>query len=507
MKRLLACFLAIWMTCTLTGCWQDDSGTIEDDGLWPHDQVDEPQAETLLPATFSLPYLAGQTLDPITCPDGMQQVVSSLICEGLFHLDSSFQPQPVLCASYTRNDTARIYDLTLRDDVVFSDGSPLTAADVRASLLRAKTSTRYANRLSNVQSITAKGNTLTITLNQPNSNFISLLDIPIVKSGTEKSTPIGTGPYLYADLDGSSCLVASQNWWQGITQPTNRILLAETSDQSAVLYRFTSRDIQLLMADMTGSTPINATGQFDQWAADTTILQYLGCNAAKAPLDNVPFRNCLSMGINRSHLVNAYLSGHGRAAQFPVSPASPLYPSDLEKPYSAADFSAALENCGYTPNRTLTLLVNSENSFKVSAATYLASTFSAAGIPTEVNALPWEDFLAALAAGRFDLYYGEIKLQADWDLSSLLATGGSLNYCRQADPDLDELLLAYRTAEDSSTAMADLCRHLQSTAPILPICFKSVSVLTQSDVLDGLSPTAAEPFYDLSSCVIHLKES
>lgn len=45
-----------------------------------------------------------------------------------------------------------------------------------------------------------------------------------------------------------------------------------------------------------------------------------------------------------------------------------------------------------------------------------------------VTALPWADYTAALAAGSFDLYYGEVRLTADWNLAPLLATGGRLNY-------------------------------------------------------------------------------
>ena len=54
--------------------------------------------------------------------------------------------------------------------------------------------------------------------------------------------------------------------------------------------------------------------------------------------------------------------------------------------------------------------------------------------------------------------------------------------------------------------MNALCGHLRSQAPILPVCFKSTSVLMQTDVLENLSPTMSEPFYDLPSCVIHLRE-
>ena len=43
-------------------------------------------------------------------------------------------------------------------------------------------------------------------------------------------------------------------------------------------------------------------------------------------------------------------------------------------------------------------------------------------------------------------------------------------------------------------------------APILPVCFKSTSVLTQAEAVEGLDPTAAEPFYALGQCVIHLQE-
>ena len=54
--------------------------------------------------------------------------------------------------------------------------------------------------------------------------------------------------------------------------------------------------------------------------------------------------------------------------------------------------------------------------------------------------------------------------------------------------------------------MRALCVHLKDQAPLLPVCFKSVSVLTQAGVAEGLQPTAAEPFYNLGQCVIHLEE-
>ena len=123
-----------------------------------------------------------------------------------------------------------------------------------------------------------------------------------------------------------------------------------------------------------------------------------------------------------------------------------------------------------------------------------------------VEALPWEEYAAALAAGNFDLYYGEVRLPANWDLSALVGTGGSLNYGGWADPQTEQLLAACAAAEDRAAALSDLCAYLQQQAPILPLCFKSSSVLYQTGAVSGLTPTAAEPFYDLPSCQIHQRQ-
>ena len=72
--------------------------------------------------------------------------------------------------------------------------------------------------------------------------------------------------------------------------------------------------------------------------------------------------------------------------------------------------------------------MNEENSFKRAIAGHLAESWTAGGLPVEIRALPWEEYTAALDAGDFDLYYGETRLTADWDLSGLLAPAGALNY-------------------------------------------------------------------------------
>lgn len=507
MRKTLALLLcALLCALPLTGCWQAEPEGENTELIQPEAPIEEDSSDDArLPEHLALPYIPDRSLDPVTCPDGMQQTVASLLCEGLFRLGGNFEPQPWLCSGYTANETFTSYTFTLRGGVTFSDGSPLTAADVRATLLRAKSSERYSARLAAVSSITAGDGVVTVALSSPNSGLPALLDIPIIKSGTE-SAPVGTGPYLFSQAEDGAWLVANQTWWAGSTQPTDRIALVEAADRDTMLYRFTSRDVQLITADLTVVSPVSVTGSISYQDVDTTVLQFIGCNARRQPLDDPALRRALGMAVSRSRIVSAFLSGHGSAAQFPVSPASPLYPSALERTYSKDELAATLTQSGYTPGRTLTLLVNSENSFKTSIAAYLAESFTDAGIPVSVKSLPWEEFTAALAAGNFDLYYGEVRLGADWDLTSLLATNGSLNAGGWGDESCDLLLRSFASATDRAAAMESLCRRLQAQMPVIPVCFKSTSVLTQSGVLEGLTSTAAEPFYGLTDCTVHLKK-
>ena len=126
-----------------------------------------------------------------------------------------------------------------------------------------------------------------------------------------------------------------------------------------------------------------------------------------------------------------------------------------------------------------------------------------ARLTVTVEAVPWDTFLARLESGDFDLYYGECRLTADWDLTALLSTEGSLNYGGWSDETTDRLLQAYRSNGADADLVA-LWQQLLDTAPFAPICFKSVSVVTTEGVVQGLSPTETAPLSPLGSWSVQL---
>ena len=513
-RRLTALALALVLALTLNGCWEDEP---EPDDFWNDgmQQEEAPPEEPLLTAAdFTLPYLSGQSFDPVTCIDGVQQTVGALLYEPLFAPDRSFETKPVLCESMEqRTDEAghSILTLTLRGDAVFSDGSPLTAKDVLATYRRAAESERYDARFANVVSMTAQGDRrLVITLAQENVFFDRLLDIPIVKAGTEGAlVPLGTGPYVYTTDAGGASLTAATGWWRGETLPLARIALAAAKDNDTAASLFASQIVHFLLIDPVGTAAVPTSGAVTLTDIPTTILQYLGFNLSRAPLGDAAVRRAMSGVLDREALVSSLLSGHGTAAQFPLLPQA-LSPSDRDRlsqceyRTSAADYAAALEAAGVTAARTrsLTLLVNEENSFKRTLAESLCAQLSTSALTVTVRVLPWADYLDALQRGDFDLYFGEVRLTADCDAGALLDADGALNYGGFVSEALSTLSDSLLRGGSDLTAM--YAEGFAEETPFAPLLFKAKALITPAGLIEGMTPSASNPFDGLEHWTVRL---
>ena len=505
-KRQLIVLLAFIFL--LAGCAKDDVGST--DGIISSEPDDSSSQQTASAAlsSFSLPYINGETWNPMDCSDGTQQVLGSLLYEGLFVLDRSFAVQNVLCDSYTASADFMSYTFNIRSGVTFSDGSTLSASDVASAIKSAMSSARYSARLSSISSVSTGNGTVTIALNTANNDLPALLDIPVVKDSAAADIPVGTGPYVYAKDDGGAYLAKNANWWQGKSLPLDRIELTAVTDSSLMPYQFSSREFHFVTTDLTATGSLSYSGDVVTKDAPTTIFQYIGFNCQSSLFSDAAVRRALSIGVDRDYIVSAFFLGHAQSAAFPVSPASALYPSSIEKAYSAESFDSAMSGCGMDSGakHKATMIVCSDNSFKVSAAKYIASALSLYDIDITVEELPYDQYAAALGAGNFDLYYGEVKMTSDFNCSALVGTGGSLNYGGFSDAALDMLIKSAAAAPDSnrSTSFLALQTRFQSDEPIIPIAFKTQSYIMPGGAADDITPTAACAFYDFSSWKLHI---
>lgn len=475
----------------------------------PQEEPEEEEPD--YPATFSLPYHKNQTMDPVACGEGFQETAASLLYEPLFRLDGQFQPQPVLCESYEWNETGLVCTLTLREGVTFSNGSALTARDAVETLLRAVESERYAYRLRNIAAITAnRSGQLLITLAEPDRGLPALLDIPIIaRSTANQLVPAGTGPYAFVRGDDGDFLQARDDWWQQKKLPASTIPLVHAKDQDTALYLFSGRHVELLAVDPTDD-PSLVNGQAHAFSQPTAIMQFIGFNTAEGRLfSDASLRRLFSSGIDRTTLADVQMAKLALAAQFPISPLSPMYPASLDISYDEEETLAALRSAGQDTGekKALTLLVSGGDSFRTSSARFIAEKLSLLDWEITVAELPWEEYLAALEAGEFDLYFGEVRLTANWDLSDLIGTEGLLNYGAYANETTDIVLQSFAAAEDRTEFARRFCSHFQSVTPIAPICFKNYSVLTHPGVVEGMSPAPSNIFHRFENWTVRLSES
>ena len=500
MKPFLSFLLAAALVLSLTACGpgavSSSSSPDASGSSWEQPPVDVP---------FSLAVYSSYSLHPVLAENRANLMLSPLLYEPLFQLNDLFEPVPVLCSRYSSSEDLLTWSFTLQSGITFSDGTPLTGALAAEALnLARQPESRYAQRLRNVSSITGDETSVTITLTSPNGNLPALLDIPLALGTGEH--PSGTGPYLLSGQGDALSLVVRSDWWQKKPLPLAEIPLIPVDQSDDLISSFASGATGLVEVDLMGTNALGYSGNYQTWDYATTDLLYLGFNTQKGLCQNPSFRQAAAKAIDRSSIVQTDFARHAVEATLPIHPDSPLSSDTLNQvlEYAPEEAVSQLDSLR-AAGRSLILVVNSENTAKVAAAQRIAYQLESAGLKIVLSKLSFEDYTAALSAGNFDLYLGEVVLTADFDLSPLLSSTGSLNYGRWQDTQTDLLLSGLLRGENSAArkaAASALLVHLTEQVPIAPICFKHGSVLTQWGQLSGLEPIRGNVFYHLDRWII-----
>ena len=274
-------------------------------------------------AYFGLAWYQNGTLNPVLDNTNINRVLCEALYEGLFEVTSNFTAENVLCESYEGDGTT--FTFTLRGDVTFWSGEPLTAADVVASLEAAhyNESSPFYNRLTEVSSIEAVGtNQVRIVLSSPNINFPRLLDIPIYREGSADSGSFadGTGPYRPVEGENQWTLEANENWHGGFLGSIRHITLVTMTRADTALSSFQTGDVSLMRASRIDPNPPNVGGSVDTVQTASASLHYLGFNYNDSLLSSAGVRRALSAALSRQSLCETQLQTFADPAILPVNP-------------------------------------------------------------------------------------------------------------------------------------------------------------------------------------------
>lgn len=468
--------LALAGTLLLSGCAPATQQTSQAPSAIPTATAQPVQA-----GVFSLAWDSKQSMHPITGTNEVNLALGGLVYQGLYELDQSFGPQPRLSAGATASQDGLTWTFQVAQGVCFSDGTPLTAAQVVQSLELARTAPRYQSRLAAVTGVRQTGEyALTVTLSSPNANLPALLDIPVVLE-REGQDPLGTGPYLLADG------MLSTNPYSSMVEqlPAENIPLVAVSTPDGRKAAFDSGEVWMTTTEYFSPTTVNYSGSCEVFDYPTTQLLYLGFHTQGGACADENLRRAISNALNRESLVQVQLSGHGDPTAWPISPVWGELPQ--VKVEEGAATSASLK-----------LVVNQDNTTRVQVARQIAVQLEGIGLTVTVEELAWEDYVSALERGNFDLYLGQVQLTSEFDLTPLLT--GALAY-GGGQSEVQELLNAWRKTGGETELEAYLTGFAQRS-PLAPICFLRGSLLVRWGLVTGVSPTQANPYANVAEWTI-----
>ena len=474
---------------------------------------------------FTLRYVPGGTLNPITETNKDNLLLTSLMYESLFVLDGGLYPEPQLCESWDTEDYIT-FRIRIKPNIAMSDGTWLTADDVAYTFRQALLKGHYVNIFSSVVSVTSDGDlTVTIVLNTPNSRFIRLLDVPIIKSGSiDQRIPPGTGPYNFSG-DGPVWLERFSRYRDYRRLPISMIFLLECSDDE-MTQKFDDGEISLLKDDPTDAFDMRLNRLNEPRYFDTTTIQFIGFNGRSGIMRDPYVRRAIGCAIDRQYIVDNIMPVQATIpAPLPLSRAFSLYDMEWERrdldplvemawlldtaglqDYDDDSFLELTNWAGGYYKFTVDFIVNGENMHKIRAAHFIADTLRESGFDITVRELPWESYMSALRAGTFDMYYGEIALGADFNLSPLLLPG-ALNFGGTSSttykPFIDDFLYA-RSQYEIQYAVGRLLDEIERNAPFVPVLYKRYAIYFPVGAISGSSPSQSNVFRNITNWTIDL---
>ena len=268
----------------------------------------------------------GSDPNPIGTSSGVFLAAGWHVFEGLYELNMhTYRAECGLAADAPVQIDDLEYEVTLREDTVFSDGSPLTSADVVNAFERNGESDLYGAFLSFITAVSAPDErTVHFKLNAPMGSVLqerlALVRVfPATITDEElASKPVGSGPWCYETInaaDGGRISFTANHRYTGPWPATcERMEWSVLLDDTRRTDELIDKDVMAMeAAPVVRAEELAGAGATVEWVPGFN-LPFLMFNCEKPPFDDVRVRQALLYAIDVDSLIGTYMAGHARAA-------------------------------------------------------------------------------------------------------------------------------------------------------------------------------------------------
>lgn len=468
-----------------------------------------------------------RTIDPIGSPsvDAASERLRTLIFNTLVRKNEKFDYSGELASDIKRSDDGLSYTFTLHDGVKFHDGRPFTSADVKYTLDLllssnfAKSASFFegtgAEKRSYIKSIEAPDpRTVVVTLTQPWIGLLSnLVAIPILPKDSyesQKTDPLGTGPFKFIRYDNTQqvCdLEAFAQYWEGAPK-IQTVRVRVIPDMNALQAELQAGRVDI--APMPTSLSPDAVKRLEQdpnlqvksFQGSNVVL--LTLNTSSPPLDNVKVRQAIAYSIDRSSLINNLLLGFGKIAHSIIPEESWAYSPGQTYSYDPATAKRLLDEAGFRDpdgdgprmrfEKPVVYKLSGSSIAGRQYASVIQNYLKEVGIPVEIQTPEANTLFDELRRGNFQIAYSQ-WVGGNQDpifYKDLFATSEiptetrpSRNRSRYSNPELDALLEEAVNTFDRERA-AELYKRIQEIVsrdvPVFPLWYQSNIVIARKNV-------------------------
>ncbi|HEY1106882.1 MAG TPA: ABC transporter substrate-binding protein, partial [Agromyces sp.] len=479
-------------------------------------------------ASYAEPY----SLDYAYAFDYADNQVLSNVCESLLRLNPDYTLSPGLAESYEQtSDLTWVYKI--REGVTFHDGSPLTAADVVASMNRhldPAVGSSWYSVYQNVASIEQTGDMeVTVTTTIPDSQFNQGLGgsagvVESAKTLAEKGTDYGnstglvncTGPFELTEWKSGESVTLTRYddyWDDSLKAKSGEVKIVFMNDANARTNALKSGDVDGgYMIPVDAIDQLRNSGSGDVYFGLTSAVSSLIISNLDGPLGDQRVRQALLMALDRQGILDAALKGYGEvtnalttesvwtgatdATRDEAFSGLEEYPTDLE----AA--KKLVEEAGATGEELVFATAPIGNDFNVISQATVAAAQSI-GLDAKIETVTPNAYTALFsdpsAREGIDMFYTVWYLSSPdpLEMYGVLRTGEFSNYGNWSDPEYDEIVTQAVGTFDSE-ARAKLTSQLQHIAneqlPWLPL-FTGPMTMYMNDRITGASPSIAFLYY------------
>jgi peptide/nickel transport system substrate-binding protein len=368
---------------------------------------------------------------------------------------------PMLAKRWTSNAQKTVYTFFLRNNAEFSNGDPLTAADVVWTYQNGMKANGNLSFLASEAAIKSVAEVnpyeVRITLAHPDPMFlpiIAMYPFSILDSKVAAKEPaaywntheLGSGPYELQSLQPASqaVFVLNPHYW-GPRPAYSQVILKFITSPSVrqQLVEGGSVQVALNMSPLALQTMAKNPAVTEHTNLSETVV-YFGMNEADPPFNNKLVRQALSYAVPYSSLISQVMYGQAAPMDSPVPIGMPTHTgAGWNYSYDLAKAKALLARAGYPHGFTFTFTLDPANADWVQDATLLQASFAKIGVTMKITQVADAEFQTLLAAKKMQAFissWDSFVNDPGYHLGFLFGKGMQTNATNYTNPVVDSLL-------------------------------------------------------------------